>query len=100
MKKWIKSVDKSWLKRKNQSCVYNTLISELLTSHHSDMLPLIPNISDSFLKPTTSKTWTCTLKNLDPEKHGPSKTWTLENLDHEKRLDAVKRLGDCWMQKD
>ena len=28
--------------------------------------------------------WTRALKNLDPEKSGPSKTWTLKNLDPEK----------------
>ena len=44
---------------------------------------------------TTSKTWTRTLdpgpgpwtrtlKNLDPEKPGPCKTWALKNLDPEK----------------
>ena len=41
----------------------------------------------------TSKTWTRALKNLDPEKPGPWKTWTLKNLDSEKRekqLDVVK----------
>ena len=32
----------------------------------------------------TSKTWTRSLKNLDPEKPGPWKTWTLKNLDPEK----------------
>ena len=32
----------------------------------------------------TSKTWTQTLKNLDPEKPGPRKTWTKKNLDQEK----------------
>ena len=33
-------------------------------------------------KPGPSKTWT--LKNLDPEKPGPWKTWTRKNLDPEK----------------
>ena len=32
----------------------------------------------------TSKTWTPTLKNLDPEKPGPRKTWTLKDLDPQK----------------
>ena len=32
----------------------------------------------------TSKTWTRTLKNLDPEKPGPRKTWTLKDLDPQK----------------
>ena len=32
----------------------------------------------------TSKTWTWTLKNLDPEKLELRKTWTLKNLDHQK----------------
>ena len=31
----------------------------------------------------TSKTWTQTL-DLDPEKSGPRKTWTLKNLDPKK----------------
>ena len=29
----------------------------------------------------TLKTWTQTLKNLDPEKARPLKTWILKNLD-------------------
>ena len=29
----------------------------------------------------TSKTWTRTLKNLDPEKPGPSNTWILKNME-------------------
>ena len=48
-----------------------------------------------FYQMTTSKTWTRTLdpgprpwtrtlKNLDPEKPGPCKTWALKNLDPEK----------------
>ena len=49
----------------------------------------------------TSKTWTLTL-DLEPEKPGPwktwtLKTWTLKNLDHEKRgelLDVEKWLED------
>ena len=32
----------------------------------------------------TSKTWTQTLKNLDPEKPGTRKSWTQKNLDPEK----------------
>ena len=32
----------------------------------------------------TSKTWTRTLKNLDPEKPGPWQTWTLETLNPKK----------------
>ena len=32
----------------------------------------------------TSKTCTRTLRNLDPEKHGPRKTGTLKNLEPEK----------------
>ena len=32
----------------------------------------------------TSKTWTRTLKNLDPEKSGSSKTWTLKSINPEK----------------
>ena len=35
----------------------------------------------------TSKTWT--LKNLDPEKPGPGKTWTQKNLT-QKNLDPEK----------
>ena len=42
---------------------------------------MISNIS---LKLATSKAWTRTLKNLDPEKPRPWKTWTQENLDAEK----------------
>ena len=47
--------------------------------------------------------WTPTQENLDPEKIGPGKPWTLKNLDLEKsarlekcgkQLDAVKRLKD------
>ena len=41
----------------------------------------------------TSKTWTQTL-DPDPEKPGLRKTWTLKNLDYEKRgkqLDAKKK---------
>ena len=47
--------------------------------------------------------WTPTQGNLDPEKIGPGKPWTLKNLDLEKparlekcgkQLDAVKRLKD------
>ena len=41
----------------------------------------------------TSKTWTQTLdlalKNLDPEKSGPGKTWTQKNLT-QKNLDPEK----------
>ena len=36
-----------------------------------------------YLTAATSKTWTGTL-DPDPEKPGPSKTWTLKNLDPEK----------------
>ena len=42
----------------------------------------------------TSKTWTQTL-DPDPEKPGPWKTWTLKNLDYEKRgkqLDVKKKI--------
>ena len=45
-----------------------------------------------FLKPGP-RPWTRTLKNLDPEKPGPWKTWTLKDLNYEKRgkqLDAKK----------
>ena len=44
----------------------------------------------------SSKTWTQIL-DPDPEKPGLRKTWTLKNLDYEKRgkqLDAKKRLED------
>ena len=37
----------------------------------------------------TSKTWTRTQENLDPEKHGPRKAWILKNLDP-KNLDSEK----------
>ena len=57
----------------------------------------------------TSKTWTQarTLKNLNPKKRGPWKTWTLKNLDpenqnHEKRgklQDAEKKSVDPGWQK-
>ena len=50
----------------------------------------------------TSKTWTQALKNLDPEKPGPRKTWILKNLDPEtpgpkktctlKNLDPLLRI--------
>ena len=56
----------------------------------------------------TSKTWAQarTLKNLNPKKRGPWKTWTLKNLDpenqnHEKRgklQDAEKRSVDPGWQ--
>ena len=38
---------------------------------------------------------TRTLKNLDPEKPGLTKTWTLKSLDYEKRekqLDAEQKI--------
>ena len=44
----------------------------------------------------TSKTWTQTLKNLEPGS-GSWKTWTLKNLSpekHGKRLDMEKWLED------
>ena len=37
-----------------------------------------------FIKKLTPKTWTRTLKILDPEKPGPRKTWTQKNLELEK----------------
>ena len=36
-----------------------------------------------FLKPGPGP-WTRTMKNMDPEKPKPWKTWTLKNLDPEK----------------
>ena len=42
------------------------------------------NLSEIYnqLLEATSKAWTQTM-NLDPKKRGPSKTWTLKNLDSE-----------------
>ena len=37
-----------------------------------------------FVRWATSKTLTRTPNNLDPEKPGPSKIWTLKNMDSEK----------------
>ena len=45
----------------------------------NEWLPL----SGLILKPGP-RPWTRTQKNLDPEKPGPRKTWTLKNLDPEK----------------
>ena len=44
----------------------------------------------------TSKTWTQTLKNLEPEKPRPWKTWTLKNLDPENhRINIrLKNMSD------
>ena len=47
-------------------------------------------------KKATSKTWTRPLKNLDPENLEPWKSWTLKNLDPEKR---GKRLDvEEWLE--
>ena len=47
--------------------------------------------------------WTRTLKNLEPGKFGPRKTWTLKNLNPEKsglwKTWTMKNTGNSWMQK-
>ena len=47
--------------------------------------------------------WTRTLKNQNPEKPEPRKTWTRKNLDPEKpgvtKTWTMKNAGNNWMQK-
>ena len=48
-------------------------------------------------KPGPWKTWT--LKNLDPDKCGPWKTWTLKSLDPEKHFYAKTCSCNNWTVK-